>query len=405
MRFSKRKVFADTLLSLFAYGIPLALLQLVILPLVAADVQSDEYGLILSLIAVLSLLPSSIGVALNNTRLLAEGRDSLSYGESPFLLAFLIFVVADSLAISILSWLFIRSFTFSFWAMIVMAFFMLAQEYLTVSYRIDLNYKSIAINAVFLSLGYLAGYCLFTHFHEWSLIYLFGQFFSLTYILTTTKLWRVRPARTIYFKDVMKDSCILLLSSLLVRAVSYADRLLLYPILGGFYVSVYYVAALLGKLLSVVVTPINNVVLSYLAHLRNKPGRSFWLCMAISLLICLFCYVVTLFVSKPILSTLYPQYCEVAIPLVAITTATAYANVLASVANPFVLRFTEIKNQIRINGLYLLGYIIVSLSMLNFFGLLGFCLGALIAAAARLVIILLVYAFSPRESEKEMDDC
>lgn len=64
---------------------------------------------------------------------------------------------------------------------------------------------------------------------------------------------------------------------------------------------------------------------------------------------------------------------------------------LTSMITPFVLRFFDIKWQIWINGITTIMYIIISLSLLKLGGLMGFCIGALLANIIKLLITTYVY--------------
>ena len=161
--------------------------------------------------------------------------------------------------------------------------------------------------------------------------------------------------------------------------------------LGGAAVSIYYVATLLGKLLATVVSPINSVVLSYLARLNGKPKELFWLTLLVCLIVCVIGYVITIAISEPILAFLYPQFVDESIVFIYITTAAAYMNVVASVMNPVVLKFTPMRTQILVNGGYLVLYVTVALAMLAFNGLYGFCVGTLVASAGRCVALVVAF--------------
>lgn len=387
----RRRFLADTALSFTAYGIPLVVAQVVVLPALARVVDAEENGLILSLVALLNLLPSTLGNALNNIRLLDGNGVDDSADDRSFRCVLLWSTALDALAIMALTWFYSQSFGWNMILMVATASLMLVQEYLKAEYRITLDFKAIALNAIILSAGYLLGYPLFIATGNWGSIYFVAQFLSTSYVFLTTGLWRGPIGKGPQFQRITLDYVYLFGSSLLARAVTYADRLLLYPLMGGYSVSVYYAASLLGKLISTVVTPINSVMLSYLARMNTKPKRLFKLvCLACGG-VCMAAYAVTIVVSRPLLSFIYPQYAEDALSLVWVTTAAAYLTVVASVLNPFVLKFSNIRYQLIINGSYLAVYVASSLIFLRFFGLMGFCIGSLSASAARVFALMTIY--------------
>ena len=388
---TKRKFIGDAILNLAACGMPLAVIQLVILPAIARVVDSDTNGLILSLIALFNLLPSTMGNALNNIRLLEGDTEEHKADDDSYRLVLLLSGFVNAAAIIPLTWYYSGGLGLNVILMVVTSTLLLSQEYLVAAYRIDLNYKAVVINAAILSIGYLAGYPLFLLTGEWGFIYCVAQLMSTAYVVATSRLWRGQVKAGPSLRRIVKDYTLLLGSSFLGRAVTYADRLLLYPIMGGFSVSVYYAATLLGKLLSTVITPMNSVMLSYLAKMNDKPKRLFHLVCLTCGVICLAAYVVTIAISKPLLELLYPQFSEEALSLVWVTTAAAYMTVAASILNPFVLKFTSIANQVTVNALYLVLYVSLSLVLLNVFGLQGFCWGTLVASGVKLIALCLFF--------------
>lgn len=66
-----------------------------------------------------------------------------------------------------------------------------------------------------------------------------------------------------------------MISNVLARAINYADKILLYPLLGGTMVSVYYAATVFSKVVSLAITPINSVALSYLSKINKKTNSLF----------------------------------------------------------------------------------------------------------------------------------
>lgn len=59
-----------------------------------------------------------------------------------------------------------------------------------------------------------------------------------------------------------------MISYVLGSGMTYFDRIYLYPILGGAAVSTYHVSTLMGKFLSMLIAPMNMVILSYAAKIK-----------------------------------------------------------------------------------------------------------------------------------------
>ena len=159
------------------------------------------------------------------------------------------------------------------------------------------------------------------------------------------------------------------------------------------YISVYYVATIFGKIVSMAINPINSVALSYLSKMKKKPDSLFYWSYAVGIVVCIIGYIFAIIFSKPILSMIYPTYVDAAMKYIYITSATICVNVLTTIITPFVLKFFAMKWQILINGITTACYIIISLILLHLFGMAGFCIGTLIANIIKLLSTTFIYIF------------
>ena len=244
------------------------------------------------------------------------------------------------------------------------------------------------------------GYLLFLRIGHWQIIYILGLAFSLAFIFLKSSLWK-EPLRTDgELKRISLQTLLLAASGMLLRITTYADKMLIFPVLGGAMVSVYYASTLFGKIVSQVITPISGVILSYLSKAKRKNDEVFRLAFLSSAAVCVVGYFACVAISRPILGWLYPQFVDGAMEYIWITTGTAVLTALISIINPFVLKFFDMKWQIAINGVYVAVYVGLSMTLLGSMGLYGFCVGTLIATALKLLFMLFVYY---RSREKAAD--
>ena len=96
-------------------------------------------------------------------------------------------------------------------------------------------------------------------------------------------------------------------------------------------------------------------------------------------------------ICNPALTLIYPQYVDEALKYIYVTTLTIIISIIANILNPVVLKFCHSKWQIVINVSYLALYGCLSLVLLNLYGLMGFCIGALVASIVKLITILMIY--------------
>ncbi len=390
----KIKVIFDMILNIISTAIPTIILQLCILPAIANYVSDEKYGLIVTILAMLNVIPATIGTTLNNIRLIYEESYNSKKLKGDFQLLLLIYELINIIAILLLSCYYIGfKNIFDVLLIVIVGILWLGREYHVVAFRINLNYRSILLNNLFLILGYIMGYFIFKLTGFWEFIYFFGLLFSYVYIYINSRICIEPLIKTKLWGKVTKDSILLLIAVFLARLINYADKLLLYPLIGGAMVTIYYVATIFGKVVSMAITPINSVALSYLSKMKNKPDRLFKWSYSIGIIVCIIGYLFAIIFSRPILTIIYPSYVDLAMKYIYITSATICVNVLTSIITPFVLKFFEIKWQILINGVTTVGYIVISLTLFYFFGMIGFCIGALIANIIKLLSTTFIYIF------------
>ena len=377
-------------LNVVATAIPTIALQLFIQPSMARGMDDNLYGLLVTMLALLNVIPATFGNTLNNIRLIYQKGDDEQRPNYQVLL--LILAAVNLLLMTLITLLYDRTVTpLSLLLILVVSLFWLAREYYSVAFRIQLNYVNIVISNLIMVLGYGIGFLLFTRLGNWQWVFLMGNLFSLVFIFLKCSLWKEKLITDSNFRNISWQMILLMIAGLLTRITNYADKLLIYPILGGAVVSVYYAATLFGKIVSMAITPISGVMLSYLSKTRGKDDHTFRMTFLLSSAVCVVGYFVCIAISRPILTLLYPQFVNSAMNYIWITTGTMVLTTLVSVINPFVLRYFDMKWQIIINAAYVAAYVSLSMLLLQKFGLYGFCVGTLIATVFKMILMLLIF--------------
>ncbi len=387
-----KKIINDMLLNLIATAIPVAVLQLIILPMLSNRMGSDEYGLAVTMLSVFNVIPASFGNVLNNIRLLYENKYRENQYIGDFQAILLIMCILNFIIMIILTIYYEGSLKIiHLFLILITSFFWLLKEYYIVAFRIQINYKAIVLNNLIMVIGYVIGYAFYIFSDYWQMIYLAGYAFSLVYVMCRSDLWKEKIAITPFFRYTSTQTILLFISGLFGRILSYADRMLLYPMLGGTMVSIYFVATLFGKIISMAITPVNSVVLTYLAKREKKNDQIFKRTLLTGSIICIAGYLFCLILSRPVLGFLYPQYIDNAMPYIFITTATSVLGALVGLVNPFIMKYFDMKWQMAINGGTAVVYVTVCLILLHFYKLWGFCIGAFVAYIIKLLFMLLIY--------------
>jgi O-antigen/teichoic acid export membrane protein len=272
--------------------------------------------------------------------------------------------------------------------------FTLIREYLIVSFRLNLNYKAILLNNLILAFGYFVGLIFFDVAGYWQIIYVFGSGLSLLYTIKKSNLINERFQITTLFRTTLYKSFILFISSMVNSIMNYADKLILFPLLGPRSVAVYYSATIMGKIIAMAITPISGVLLSYLAKIDKVSFKKFISILSSIIIIGVGGYFVIIVISDTVLKLLYPNWASESLELIYITTATAIVGVVSSVIHPIILRYNHINWQIIINSINLLVYIFAILIFYKYYGLIGFCMGVLVSSIIKLLIMIFAFVYS-----------
>lgn len=384
----------NIVLNIISSGIPIVLLQLVVYPIVAKYLSSEDYGLMITIYSIIAIVGGSIGNALNNVRLLSD----VLYKKNNIIGDFSILCKKSIIVIlfvsTILFTYYYKSINLYICLNILSACFIFLSTYYEVDFRIKLNYKNILFNSIALAIGYIFGMAIFYFTNHWEYIYIFGFFFSTMFCIFKSKLFSEQHSKTFLFKKTSKDFNNLVVSNVVSNFPTYADKLVLYPLLGGSAVSIYYSSTIVGKILNMVLTPINGVILSYIAKYEKNQKPKIFLILIISFLLAIVGYIFTVIISKPILSFLYPLWAEDSLRIVPITTIGVMLTVISNILTPFILKFCESKWQANINIIFSICYILSSIVLFNYFGLIGFCFGSIISTFIKILLLVLVYCFS-----------
>lgn len=387
----KKSTITQFIYNIIGTTLPTLMLQLLILPLIAKDMDGDAYGFVLTMVASVMMFSSGIGNVLNNIRMLYEDEYDARKSRDDFGLLFaanacvIVFVTLGIL------FYYGTDDAATYFLTLLMSVLVYAKDYYIVRFWIDLDYLGILICNSVCTLGYAAGYGIFRLGGNWQLIYIVGNLTSLLYTIWKYPIRTPFFVRTALFVSMTKRYCALTAATLLGRSLQYIDRLLLYPLLGGEEVTIYYVSTLIGKTISMALGPLNSFLLSQISKKKHMSRRLFGKLLLGTAGIGFLGYWVCIVAAKPLLGILYPQWIEQSMKYIYITTLTAIISAISMVVNPIVLRFCNMNWQILINGMCFTVYLAVSLLLLNGFGLMGFCVGNMLANAIALILMVMIY--------------
>ena len=173
--------------------------------------------------------------------------------------------------------------------------------------------------------------------------------------------------------------------------------MIIYPLIGPVAVSVYYSATVLGKIISIGVTPISSVFLSYLTNIKEVNLINFFKILSISSIVGIVGFFIGISVSEPLLFFLYPDWALESIKLIKVTTASSVIGVMGSIISPIILRYNNVNWQLTLSITEIIIYITFTVVFYKMYGLIGFCLGILFTNIIKVIIMIIVYVMNYNE--------
>lgn len=388
-----KTMFFKFLQNTFAYALPIFMQQFIMYPIIADKLGASKNGLFLSLLAINYFTINITVSVLVNTRLLQNEKYKEKQYVGDYNLILLLFVFINILIVTV-GTIFYTGRTATktdIILSIVLMVLMIYHDYITVQYRIELKFNKILINNIFLCLGYVIGLILFSNIiMYWQIVFIVAYGITFIYDMLNTNYIREPLKVTPLMRDTLHQYFLLMASTLLTTAVTYGDRLLLYPILDGTSVSVFSSAQLIGKMMQMLSTPITTFVLAYLVRKDEMRITIRLKTIGYSILGLVVLYVACIIVSYPMIRFLYPGWAEESLKYVRITALNGIILMLAVIINVFVLRFCDKRYQIIKSAIYLVTYLGFSFGLVKIMGLWGFCFGNLISAVFQLIYLIFI---------------
>lgn len=399
-----KKALGDIIRNLISYGLPVFVMQFILQPLIAKDLGSELNGLFLTLISVNYFMSTITSITISKTRLLQNEKYKKNNVIGDFNFLVFIFFIVNTIVIMGSQIFYTKEFniveiSLSIFLMLLFTY----HDYIMVEYNVNLEYNKILINNVILSVGYILGYLVFYYFRFWQIVFIVPYVFTSVYDFFNTTYIKEKIKITPLFSSTLKVYFGLLAASLLTSIISYSDRMLLLPLIGGDQVSVYHSASIIGKLLVLITVPLSNVLLSYLVRLNKQEIKLKKRYIGIFIIFIFMGYLGTLIIGPYMLKFLYPLWYEDSLKLLSITTAVGIITAVTDLINVYLLRYYKTIYQVIINAIYVLIYLPLSLVLLKYFGLSGFIYGILFSIVVKLILVLILIKFGKEKNiEKEV---
>lgn len=387
-----QKLFNDFFYNLLASIIFTGTTQLIIYPLLAKWLNILEYGTLITSIGIINILIGTIGISMNNTRLILNSKYNQKMYVGDFQLILVMLLPIPVILMFIIGFCYFKYSFFTNISCILLIIFSIFKQYYMVEYRLILNYKKIMCSNILAAIGLCIG-IIFVKFNRnlWILPFLISEILSIIYVLKTTKIWREPLKRTYLFKSTLKQELIIMISLLFGHMLTYFDKLVLYPTVGAKAVSIYSVASFFGKSLAILMNPLASVLLGYFAQdvfsFTKRKYRIFSLIIiSVSIIFMLISCLFSPIFTKMIYFSLYKESQK----YIFIANTAAIITVSCNLLQTVVLKFSPSKFQIFKEIIYLFLYSILCLILIPKFELWGFCYAIFISNVIKFIVIFIM---------------
>ena len=367
-----------------------AVIQFFVYPQMERRLGADAFGRALSVLSMIAIASYACGYAAGCARLLGKEQSEAFNGDFNRILL-LMGSVCALLGSAYLTTL--GLFTpLNLLLFCLLSFFTMLRCYSEVEFKIHADFFRYMIYYLLISLGYILGVLLFNPSGQWMAALLVGEGIAVLYALFRSRLYRPPLLRkTEKFKEIRASISFLLFSTLLENTTLHADKIVLLAITqNGEVVTAYYVASLVGKIIALLTTPLNAIVLSYLVKYQGALTRKLWSMVSVavtagSTIIFLAC----LGISPLMIRVLYEEQYSSAMPILVLAILGQILYFASGALINILLRFQGERDQFVFNTLYAIEFFAFVIVGTTLGGLWGFSLAVVLANAVRFLAAIL----------------
>lgn len=399
----KKKVLYDTILSFSATMLLNLVIQFVIYPNFEKVLKVDGYGDLIYMITFVNII-GSMGscISLERMKISAE---KITYNGDFARMCGIFFLPVIPVAFVYLYFGNITLGIADSICFILLCFFALLRNYCDVDFRLSLNYKKYFLYFLSITVGYLLGMAIWGKSENWINVILLGEVFATLFVVLFSDVLKKEPFKT--SPDATHHMMLALpvvVSGLMNNIIFNMDRIILKIICNNEAVSLFYIAGLFGKTMSLVSLPLNNVAIGYLAKYKGKFTVKTLL--KISVIAILFGVVATgacTVASHIIIPFLYSDTAVKASKYYLIANISSIIYFITSFFSVILLRFGKERYQFYANLIYAISFFALCTPSCYIWGLYGLCYSLIVVNIIKFAAILIMCIKSIREKEKEKE--
>lgn len=386
-----RKFLKDTSINIISNLLLVSVIQLICFPLLNKSETENVFSLITVIYGYAIIIATTLGNTLNNVRLLYNNKIIQSKKEYLFNNIFKYVIIGNIIIFSLLIWLYTKEVTVNNILIVLFSALLTSRYYLNVYFREKLNFTKILFSNVSILIGYLIGILLYITLLEfYSVIFVMGELLGIVYIIKNIQGNTYEDENNYEIESniknkVYKDYTNYTLTNLMINALNYLDRIIVFPLVGANAMTTYFIGSTTSKMISLITTPMNNVLLSYITagESKNTYFKTLNLIVMISLIPSFFLIKYT---SLLLTKILYYDYFDHVDKIMNLITIICLLSIYNSVINPFCMKIlssiTLLKIQITYAGFYIISALLCTIN----YGLFGFCWATIISILFRLIV-------------------
>ena len=385
-----KKLFGDSVLSIIGIVFMNAVAQFAIYPFWERTFGTERYGTIVFLLSMMNIAALTFGPAANYTRIMISARHETR--NAPYTLLMFLYGGVTAVYALIVALLDKSALTpLDIAGYVVLSVLTSWRAYADVEYRIHLNYKGFCLYYVLIGAGYGLGVFIMLHAGTFTAALIPGEIIGLLYVALFGHIFKPDSFERSDVPEIAGMFGVLAGSYFINTLIFNADRILIRAAIGDTAVSVYYIASLFGKTLSLVTTPFNGVVSGYLARIKGVPARRYRvLTVAGGAGLALLAAVGCTLGAHIVLPYLYKDTFDLAKDKFFICSLAQTIYFSSNLLSTFMLRFAAKKHQMISEILYAAAFMALGILAAFLGGMEVFCPALVAVSGARFVYICIV---------------
>lgn len=385
-----KALLTDSMWSIAGLMLMNVVMQFLVYPVWNNKLGSEQYGNILYLISIMNIIAISVGSACNYARM-TESATKKTWNINYNIILVISSVVVIPVILLVGEFGGVGMSTSETILFMVLTILTMWRFYADVEYRLNLNYKGYFIYYLVISIGYLIGIAAFYVTGMWALALIPGEIAGLIAVLAKGTIFKKDTNFNFEsFKEVFKVVFVLIVTDIISNLVFNGDRLVLKIFIDGTAVTAYYIASLLGKTISLISTPLNSVIIGYLAKYKGTLSLKLMnIVTVVSFMAVLIGTLLCTIASHILIYILYPQNYQDVKQFFVIANMAQVFYFVTNVITVILLRFSKARYQLYINVVYAIAFCAICIPVTMFGGnMWAFCIALLIVCILRMVTSL-----------------